>query len=238
MKKEIGSKVLPKDALLERFNNEMPKYLRIGDLGLLLGTSSAEYICRTNQIPRYRYREANTNAYIGTSLLKRTRMIDIDPNRKENLKEAIITHDDLNAFLKTEKGSKLFHSHPLLKTAFQEAFIQSPAASYLVNTGRIKTHNVVPYDQHTPSTKVLDRFQTYITEKLNRLLECYPKRNLPKSIEELELDIDGSCTIPEHILNNDPDLQDIIELIQTFLFYDFEKLYELCSKIDSLSKNL
>lgn len=270
-------KVLPKEALEERFNESIPVYLRTSDLSFILGykdDSGLRYFCDTYNLTRYRYPIRNTTAYYGKDLVIKylnlsgesysikteehedtienaTEAIDVATDDKErflivhrekevrlsmneNSREAIILYNDLERMLWRQPSKKIFEDYPCFKLLFLNIYTRKPDFS------KLKLPEKFLLDKNISTVSTLNKFVNNTEQQLNILLEAYsrpyPRKEVPKSLDKLQFNADGKCNISEDILEENPDLKAIIELIFKFMDFDFDPLYNLCNTIDHFSE--
>lgn len=223
--------VLPEGELFKKYGTDVPAYWRISELVALLefeDRSAADKFCRTNNIPRYKYRQSN----------RQTR------DAKENLNEAIVLYESFGLMLSQQKDFSFFEKHFWIQEVFPTIWAWKEMELKPKKTETAYDESAHrPYGNQSPLPSLLEdlienQLYRHLEQQLKNYALPYPKKTVPRTIEELKLKPDGSCSIPSHILKNDSYLQNVIRLIILHQQHLYEmsvaELMAFCHEIEDM----
>lgn len=219
-KRKNQDHVYPEEALYNRFGNNDFIYYRMSDLATLMhfsDVSGTRKFCDRHSIDRYRYSRKNAD--------------------DENTKETIVIKQDLEKVLSIHDiGLKYFRKSGSLRKEFLSTLVNF-YWQYLEELMDIPDHR--EFQRVVELAEYCEEFQRYIeiklTSLLNQLVCNYAKNLFPRDIDELmECFNNAASDSPLKIsIKNNPEIADLIEIIQTYQKIDFDSIRELCTDIDA-----
>ena len=214
------NKAQTQETLLKRFpKGEIPEYWRIGELKDILGYSDISGVrnfCRQNQIPYYRYSE----------------------KRGEKTKQSIVLKEDIKEKLLTqETGEELLGKYGGLRAAFLGMCIERYPhliASRLEKSKENEYHQKLFHTYNLKSESTI--FALHVRDMLKQLVKKRTRKYridiVPHDIDQLYCEIGVNRPAFMEALRNDEGLQEVVALVKIYVESDFEKICNMCERID------